>query len=304
MNTIALLALFAWTSSEQFVISPGSLEPMPGDAPAAAAFAEAHASLQSLGDAIHPYELPATMSLKAPSGGSRKWEVRFRGVGSTSYIDISVAAKSNSVTSIWTPDSRFANTPSEWRPEPPLLPTAAAAEAHLRELAEALGVPSHWDVARVQYQPETEDVRAAASISLHGGYRGRPIMGAFAIVRADPHNGRLMSAQLELEFAIETEEPILTAQQAKAIADQVYAVALAGRPAQPYNPEKPPILHYRWPTKFLGASVPVEAYPLDQDPRRYRIAWLVKYGDDHQIYVDAHTGQTLGGYIITRRPTE
>lgn len=304
MNTIALLTLVAFATTDQFVVSPASLEPQPGDVPAAVAFAKAHTTLQSLGDAIHPYELPGIMVLRTPSASPKRWEVQFKAPGRNDSIQVHVTAKSNSMTSILTPDARFANTPSEYRPEPSLLPTAAAAETHLRALASALGVPSHWDVARVSYRPETEDVRASSSIEIRGVYRARPVLGAYALISMDPHNGRLMSAQLKLEFVIETEEPILTAAQAKAIADQVYAEALAGRPAQPYNPDKPPFLCYRSPGEFIGAKVPVEAYPPEQHPRRLRIAWKVNYGAEHGLFIDGHTGKLIGGYFKAPRRTE
>jgi hypothetical protein len=190
---------------------------------------------------------------------------------------------------------------------PPLIKDAFVARSHLRDLMSRIGMDSNCEltnlVCRLPSDPDMVDPanlpRASASFEpkpygyrLQGGY-GRHV------IYVDPVDGGVMdySRRPERPYRIESHEPKLSAKEAREKAAPYVkkfdvGKRLGGPPGAVVRPAtKRTELMFVCPNGDMGGIT----YDLKQNPVVLRLAWVLIYPQDDEVWIDAGDGKLLGG---------
>jgi hypothetical protein len=95
-------------------------------------------------------------------------------------------------------------------------------------------------------------------------------------------------------YVVESSTCKLTLSQARAIAEPLVAKYTVGGPAvssQAHPPTKTNGLMLVHPNGMIGGL----SYAKHESPARLRLAWVLYYARDEEIWIDASTGKVLGG---------
>jgi hypothetical protein len=125
-------------------------------------------------------------------------------------------------------------------------------------------------------------------------YRGRDVVGPFGLLAIDRLDGSVTSFQQRWDHVIETEEPTLSAAQAEALAQAIYAAHVPPEQRRPLDRTQTELCYYPSNPYLGGPGFSTNG------TLRVRIAYHFMFGED-QLAVDAITGQSLGGFY-ERRP--
>lgn len=176
-------------------------------------------------------------------------------------------------------------------------PTEQSAHARAESIAAAVGKPSSATVESADYRPESATQPGRYMVRFSEVRLGRRVIGTGCTLELDVVTGLVYSLQQHWAYTVEAEVETLTQAQGIATATAAYEAALPEPARYPYDPAKPAVLAYVHPDEGWGAT----GYPIDEYPRRVRLAWHVPFGRDH-VWIDAGSGALLGGHKSTIRP--
>jgi hypothetical protein len=191
--------------------------------------------------------------------------------------------------------------PSDWR-----LRNLITARTYFHRLATDLGVPTEWRMRFVDLPVEVEKGAAplpekvtTAFEPTFGGYRMRDhFAGKIEIVVRCPDSRVLVYSRFPVgTYKLESRESKLTLRQARSLAAPIVRKFAVGVPkdavigAQTIPTKKHAELMYVRPNGSMGAP----RYDPNERPFRVRLAWVLYYAQDEEVWIDAGDGKLLGG---------
>jgi hypothetical protein len=187
-----------------------------------------------------------------------------------------------------------------------LLKDLLVAKSFLRSLAQKLGVPADWKmryeghsaevVQTQQTMPEKLSVDFLLTVAdhvFHDGHGGKCSLLVFTCDGAIASYARTPT----WPYIIESRESKLTLRQARSLAAPIVKKFAVGVPkdavigAQTIPTKKHAELMYVRPNGSMGAP----RYDPDERPFRVRLAWVLYYAQDEEVWIDAGDGKLLGG---------
>jgi hypothetical protein len=182
------------------------------------------------------------------------------------------------------------------------------ARAYVKKLGAKIGVDKDWSLVEftcpLAGEGDTVSSGNTASVSavwepMVHGYRLRSGGGKCDLVVDQFDGGILVFAKTQpLKYSIESQKAVLTLKEAKAIAAPVVKKFGVGKPkfppdAKPRQQTKKSALMFVRPNGEYGGP----NYIKTDSPMRYRLAWVLVYDQDDEIWLDAGDGKVLGGIL-------
>ncbi len=289
MNLITItLGTLACTLQAQYRIDSNSLQPLSSERTAAQVFQSARTirqSIQGIDSGIAILQLYNKRTL------GREWEALWY-----DQFQVNLSARTGRITCIT--DWKKTDELHSGRPMPNSFAIANEQQAtvRLRELLQISGSPENVELRNLRLTDEQGRKYAVASAGAFVRFRSRRLVGPYCSVSIDRFDGKLISLDQLWDYHIETEEPVLQANAARTRAEQLYFANRVESDRYPMNPEVPELIYIRRQGGYGSVATPLEE-PIAQ----LRIVFSVKFGPD-QVFIDAVTGQTMGGVVSKERP--
>lgn len=188
-----------------------------------------------------------------------------------------------------------------------LLGDALTAHNYVWSVIKKIGVAKDCKLIEFRFRPP--DTNGAASsdkyVSIRATFQPMPFGYQFrdefgrSTIELDPLDGAVIfyanAGAVSPPFKIESRSPVLKVSDATAKAEPLvkkYAVGAGSNPgSEPKPASKTRRLMFVHPNGEMGG---VE-YPDDENPARLRLAWVLYYAWDDEIWIDAADGKVLGG---------